>query len=188
MNAARTSRQSLDMHNGVVIRRWPIVRRATTAWAHMHRRDQAGIRQRQKTIFAADAIQQIRANWPCGAKTILVLQFLTDGGGRRTPFPGKCVAMAVPSCALAATMEKNCGRQHRASIKRPQIVVEVDGPDLRGRRGMGLRSGPRSLGDESGLESITPLATAIINTLRECVRHMADMSSPPQKRSAAVSS
>jgi hypothetical protein len=57
-------------------------------------------------------------------------------------------------------------RNYFTSTERPQIIVEMPGPDLGALWGRGLRSGPRSLGDESGPDITTTPVSTIINISR----------------------
>ena len=68
-------------------------------------------------------------------------------------------------CALAATIHEICNRNCFASTERPQIIVGMSAPTS-GIVGTGKRSGPRSLGDESGPDITTTPTSYIINSSR----------------------
>ena len=80
------------------------------------------------------------------------------------------------ACALAATIhEKSQTITDLHLTQWPQTIVEMATPTsgaMRGQRGV-LRSGPRSLGDESGLDVTTTPVSTIINTSRLRRRHHA---------------
>ena len=72
-------------------------------------------------------------------------------------------------CALAATIHEICNRNCFASTERPQIIVGMSAPTS-GIVGTGKRSGPRSLGDESGPDiRLPPRPTS--STVRDRARH-----------------